>query len=102
MDPNTNQLLRDILEKTEENNKLLKKIHRANMWGRAFRIFYWLIIIGVTLGAYYFIQPYIESLLGAYQSLISGVETIQGSAESLQNVGSQIPDFGALLKGFGQ
>jgi len=102
MDPNTNQILRDILKKTEENNVLLKKIHRANVWNRVIRIFYWLIIIGITLGSYYFIQPYIHGMLGAYQSLLTGVESIQTGAESLQNAGSKIPDFGDLLKNFGQ
>ena len=49
MDPNTNQILRDILEKTEENNKLLHKMRRSLIWGRVFRIFYWTLIIGGSI-----------------------------------------------------
>jgi len=91
MDPNTNQLLRDILETTEENNKLLRKMHRSMVWGRVFRFIYWMIIIGLALGSYYYLQPYLETLWATYQNISSGVD-------SIQNATSQVPDLGALLK----
>ena len=94
MDPNTNQLLRDILEKTEENNKLLHKMHRSIIWGRVFRIFYWTLIIGGSVGIYYFLSLHLQTLFNTYQSLLTGVETINTTA-------SQAPDLGALLKKFG-
>lgn len=94
MDPNTNQMLRDILEKTEENNKLLHKMHRTLVWGRVFRIFYWTLIIGGSIGVYYYLSPYLQSLFDTYQTLISGVEKINTTTE-------QAPDIGALLKKFG-
>jgi len=94
--------LREVLEKTEENNELLRKIHRASVWGRAFKIFYWFIIIGATLSSYYFIQPYVGSLLGAYKSIISGAETLRGTADTIQNTGSQLPDVSELLKKYGR
>ncbi len=96
MDPNTNQLLRSILEQVEENNKLLKKMHRSVIVGRVFRIIYWVVIIGVAFGSYYFIQPYIDGVLGAYSSLVSGVETINETA------GQMPSNIGELLKNFGQ
>jgi len=92
MDPNTSQLLREILEKTEENNRLLRKMHRAAVWGRVARLLYWVIILGAALGAYYYLQPYIEGLFSAYNSLLSGVE-------SVQNAANQIPNLGGLLGG---
>ena len=94
MDPNTNQLLRDILEKTEENSKLLHKMHRSILWGRAFRIFYWTLIIGGSIGAYFYLSPYLQTLFDTYQSLLTGVEKINTTA-------GQAPDIGALLKKFG-
>lgn len=98
MDPNTNQLLRDILEKTEANNKLLHKMHRSIIWGRVFRIFYWTLIIGGSIGIYYYLSPYLQSLFNTYQSLLTGVESIQKTTESIPQTGL---DIGAMLKKFG-
>ena len=44
MDPNTNQILRDILEKTEDSNKLLQDA--ALFMGAGVSYFYWTLIIG--------------------------------------------------------
>jgi len=55
-------LLRKNLEVTKENNKILGKIHRYIKWSRALRALYWIIIIGSTLGLYYFIQPFIDNV----------------------------------------
>ncbi|MEK7134470.1 MAG: hypothetical protein AAB805_01895 [Patescibacteria group bacterium] len=98
MDPNTNQLLRDILEKTEENNKMLHKMHRTLIWGRVFRIFYWTLIIGGSIGAYFYLSPYLQSLFDTYQSLITGVGTLQKTTESIPQTGL---DIGAMLKKLG-
>ena len=56
------KLLETIAENTLENNVLLKKMHRSILWGRVFRIAYWLILIALALGAFYVIQPYIEAI----------------------------------------
>lgn len=94
MDPNISQILRQILEKTEENNKILHKLHRTIMWGRVFRILYWVLIIAGAVGVYYYLSPYLQSLFDTYQSLVTGVDQINQTA-------SQAPDFSALLKKFG-
>jgi len=61
-------LLERILDLSEENNKILRKIERANRWGLIFRVIYWLFIIGAAVGLYYYIQPYETSLIHTYQS----------------------------------
>ncbi len=94
MDPNTNQILREILEKTEENNKMLHKMHRSLLWGRIFRIFYWTLIIGGSIGIYYYLSPYLQSLFNTYQSLLGGAEQANTTIQAR-------PDIGALLKKFG-
>ena len=87
---------RSLLERTaalaEENNKILKSMQRKAHWQLVFQIFYWLLIIGLTFGAFYFIQPYINSLtgmLGEMNGLSSGQSgTSQGQSlgQELQNV----------------
>ena len=99
MDPSFNPEFKKILEKnlklSEENNKILKKIHGSIKWGRVFKLLYWLFIIGTAVGAYYFLQPFIESAQGTLDSLTGGLEGIQ-------NIGQQIPDLGSILEGLQQ
>jgi hypothetical protein len=82
---------RSLLERThklaEENNEILRSIRRSNRISIAMRLLYWVVIIGISLGAFYLIQPYIEAVTGAYQS-ISGVTTTDGTTESLTSVSS--------------
>ena len=76
MDDETKKLLQTIAEGTQENNTLLRKMYRSIVWGRIFRIGYWLIIIGLALGAFYVIQPYIEAIAGFTGFKVSGQEGI--------------------------
>jgi len=79
MDEN-DKILKKILDKVEENNDIIKNLQSAMRWGRFFRIFYWVIIVGMMFGAYYFTQPYIENLLNVYsgfQNLSDGFPNIE-------------------------
>ncbi len=64
MTPEENKLLQKIAILTEENNDILRRIQRARRWEMASRILYWILIIGVSFGAYYAIQPYLEMMNG--------------------------------------
>lgn len=71
-----NQEEMDLLERTleiaEENNKILKSMRRAGRLAMGFKIFYWMVIIGLGLGAYYFIEPYVKQFDNIY-SQFNGV-----------------------------
>lgn len=67
------KILNQILEKVEENNKILHKIRRASFWGNVFRIFYWAIIILSAIGAYWLIQPYYNTITSAYNEIQNGL-----------------------------
>jgi len=78
-----------LLERTaklvEENNVILRRMRRANRWGIAFRIFYWVVIIGISVGALYFLQPYIDStreLINGAKETITGVNTSVNQAQA--------------------
>ncbi len=107
-DTNKSDSMEELLELTKENNKILKKLLSSLRWSRAMRIFYWVIIIGIALGAYYYVQPYIEGLIGAYQSIGAGMQSLnetlgtvnQGVSTGL-DVGVQgVGQLEGLLKGF--
>lgn len=66
MTPEERQMLREALELSRKNNEVLNKLYRATLWGRAIKIVYWLLLIGVTVGSFYFLQPYFETLMDVY------------------------------------
>lgn len=63
-DDELKQLLKRNIEASEESLKILKKINRARVFGNIYTFFKWLIIIGISVGAYYYIEPYIGQLTG--------------------------------------
>jgi hypothetical protein len=69
MDPESKNLLEETLELEQENNKMLRSVKRSMLWSRIMTIVYWIIIIGISFGAFLFLQPYFNRLMSAYGSL---------------------------------
>ena len=92
MTPEERILLERAVSLGEENNKILRGIRRSNRLGFVWKIVYWAIIIGVSYGAYVYIQPYIDILMQEYAK-------IKGTVNSVQNTASQLPDLSKLLEG---
>lgn len=63
MDPEEKKLLEDTFKLAQENNIMLRSMRRSMRMGHVMTFLYWAFIIGSAIGAYYFIQPYVESLM---------------------------------------
>ena len=88
MDLETSQLLRRLTQLTEENNKILLKIQRHSRWEMFFGTLKWILFIGLTVGSYFAVQPYIGQAMDAYKSLESTKvqsDSIQNYLKNLQN-----------------
>jgi hypothetical protein len=85
MDLETSQLLRRLTELTEENNKILHKIQKHTRWTMFFGIVKWVIIIGITVGSYFAILPYINQMMDMYNSFESTQAQSNGLIEYLKN-----------------
>jgi hypothetical protein len=83
MSPEEREMLEKSLTLVEENHKMLRSLTRSMKWGRVMHMIYWALIIGSTVGAYYFVQPYIDQVIGAYG----------GAKNSLENVNSIFEKF---------
>ncbi len=59
------KLLKQNLEISQESSTILKKIRRNQKISRFFMVFKWVIIIALALGAYYYIQPLMETFFEA-------------------------------------
>jgi len=74
MDPESKKLLEDTFVLAKENNKMLHSVMRYMRISRMMSIIYWVLIIGSAVGAYYFIQPYVDQLIGIYGGAKSGLD----------------------------
>lgn len=85
MDPESKKLLEDTLALAQENNKMLRKIRSVQKWSIFWSWLKIILIIGITLGSFYFLQPYINKITDLYSS-------ISGTAQELNNSGNSFQD----------
>jgi len=69
-------LLRENIEISKESLKILKKINRGRVFGNVFTALKWTVIIGISFGAYYYIEPFLSGYVDTLKSLTSGVENV--------------------------
>ncbi len=69
MDSQSEQVLKETLELTRENNKLLHKLWKAQVWANIMRGIYWFILIGASVGAFYLLQPYVNKMVSLYNQV---------------------------------
>lgn len=91
MTPEEKGLLFKTAELVKENNTLLRKMRRGARIRGIIHALYWVVIIGLSFGAYYFLEPYIAQVQKIYQGIQGDIDNVRGAANSLG-------DFGALLR----
>jgi hypothetical protein len=81
MTPEERALLSKIADKVEENSDILHSMRRSMRFARIMSFVYWIFIIGSAVGAYYFIQPYLDQLLSIYGGASSDLQSIKNSVD---------------------
>ncbi|MBC8464821.1 MAG: hypothetical protein H8D63_00390 [Parcubacteria group bacterium] len=87
-DSQEKKMLEETLKLAKENNSMLHKMRRAQIWKRITRIIYWSVIIIVALVGYYILQPFFEGVGEAYNTVRESVAEIKGVADSLPELPS--------------
>ncbi len=77
MDDESTKLLERTLELAQENNEMLHKMRRTQFWSSVMSAIYWLFIIGTAIGAYYYVQPYLDQVLKLYDSASSTLNSLK-------------------------
>ena len=88
MNPNEKELLQKTYELVEENNKILHKLKSANTRAALFRWFYWIVIVGISVGAFYFLEPYIKVVSGTYKSLETELSNVKSITSKIPGLGN--------------
>lgn len=77
-DDESKRMLREILETSKENNKLLKRMRRAALWGGVLRVIWWAIIIGVPIYLYFSVlQPVFNEVGISFSNILENIENLQ-------------------------
>jgi len=84
MDPESKKMLENTFALVEANNKMLQSMRRAQKLASFMHFIYWLIIIAIAIGSYYFMQPYVTKLQEFIKSSSSSID-------QLKNIGNMIP-----------
>ena len=88
MTPEEKSLLERTYKMSEENNAILRSMRRSARIANAMRYVYWVVIIALSVGAYYFIQPYVNFLTSEFG----------GSGDSAGSSSSMLQSLQGLLK----
>ncbi len=78
MDPESKQLLQETFKLASENNKMLKSIKHHQRVASFARSVYWLIVIALGIGAFYYLQPYYNQLISFFKDTGMTLEKFKG------------------------
>ena len=70
MDPDIKELLEKNLALSQDNNRMLRSLRRANRLAFIWRIVYIAFFVGGAIFVYSYVKPYLEQARGTYESLI--------------------------------
>jgi len=73
MEQEDRKLLLEAVSLAEENNKMLKKIRGVQKREAIWSALKLIVIVGIALGSFYYIEPYLNKMIDIYSS-ITGIE----------------------------
>lgn len=73
MNEEEKKMLEETLALSKENNEMLHKVRGAQKQAAFFRFAYWAFIILAGVGAFYFIQPYVDSITGTAKEVNTSI-----------------------------
>jgi len=85
MDRDIQEEVHETLELAQENNRILRSIQRARLWGIAFNVLKWVIIIGSSIGLYYYFEPQINSLMDAWDMAAGMIESTKSQLNAINS-----------------
>ena len=71
MEPEDRKLLEETLKLSKENNKMLHKIRGVQKWQAFWSMLRIVIILGIALGAAYYLEPYFEKAVSIFNQVSS-------------------------------
>ncbi len=86
MDPESKKLLEETFKLTEENNHMLRKVRNVQKWSTFWSSLKVIIVIGIALGAFYFLDPYVDKMISLYNSVSGTTQKVNYNSNSVQDL----------------
>ncbi|MFA6353474.1 MAG: hypothetical protein WCW93_00900 [Candidatus Paceibacterota bacterium] len=86
MDPESKKLLEETYRLTEENNHMLRKVRNVQRWSVFWSSLKIVLVIGIALGLFYFLEPYIEKMISLYNSVSGTTGNMNYNSSSFQDL----------------
>lgn len=80
MEPEDKKLLKETFELAKENNKLLRKVRGVQKWQAFWSVFRVIIILGIALGAAYYLEPYMEKIITLFNQVSGMKQSLDASS----------------------
>lgn len=92
--PDVKDLLKQNTEVLEQNNKLLKKLYRYQVWGIWFSILWYAVIIISPFALYFYVfAPYMEAWNASYGSIFESFKQVPGLGKFLEEYGNALEKY---------
>lgn len=83
------ELMQKNADLLEENNTLLKKMHRNGLWAFWMRIVWYAVIIGLPFALYFYVlEPYFSALGSNYEVFKAGINEVPGLKQLTEWIGA--------------
>ncbi len=93
MPPEVKDLLARNTELLEQNNKLLRKLYRYQVWGMWFSLLWYVVLIISPLALYFYVfEPYLEAWNASYDSVFESFEQVPGFGKFLEEFNNALRD----------
>ena len=89
MDPETRQLFQKLTDLAEENNKILHKMQSRARWTMFFSTMKWILFVGVLVGSYFAVAPYLDQTVSVYKNIESQASG-HSISDYLKNFGNSV------------
>lgn len=84
MSPEERELLNRSVTLAEENNHMLHKIRSVQKWATYWSLLKVFLIIGIALGSFYFLEPFINKFIGIWNN-VSGSQQQDLNSNPIQD-----------------
>lgn len=95
LEQNEHQQMKELIAENKrlllENNHLLKKLYRAAWWSFAFRVVWFMLLIGAPFVVYYYlVEPYFTSFGSSFDTFEAGLQEVPGWKQFYEAMGGRI------------
>jgi hypothetical protein len=84
MDPESKKLLEETFKLVQDNNNMLHKVRRVQRWAVLWHSLKILLIVGIALGSFYFLEPVINKFITIWNN-VSGSQQQELNSNPIQD-----------------